>query len=156
MLTQDVEMSLFDHIDSRSSFPPGAILWRPGEKFNERAEQWVQVRIVGIDRSNNDRYQQAFELYDVEVTCYYKTDSKASVFGRLSRLEDSARLLVDSSMRAPAAVIKSASTGEKLALMDFGAANESRQYNQDVSIGGVGVPGVDLSILSTRCTVSSI
>ncbi len=156
MLIQDIEQSLFDHIESRSQFPQGTVLWRPGEKFNERTEQWVQVRIVGVDRSNNDRDSRTFELIDVEVTCYYKTDSKGSVFGRLSRLVDSTRLLIDSSMRAPAAVVKSSQTGQQLGLIDFGGADESRQYNQEISIGGVGVPGVDLSVLSTRCTVSSI
>jgi len=155
MLTEDVEASLFGHIQDRAAFPAGTILWRPGEKFNERTEQWVEVRIVSIDRSNNDRYQEAFELYDVQVTCYYKTDSKASVFGRLSRLVDSVRLLVDSSMRSPAAVIRSSQDGSQAGLIDFGAASESRQYNQDVSIEGVGVPGVDLAVLTTRCTVSS-
>lgn len=155
LATHDVERSLFLHLETRIKLLEiQALLHRPGERFPERTERWVTVRIAEVERPFTSREGEEHEVYVVQSTCYQKTLQKAGLFGSLSELTDEVRLIVDSTVRAPAAPVFNR-RNQQIALLDFGPADETREYGTDVTVEGVAVPGVDVATLTTRCQVSA-
>ena len=156
MLTQDIERSLFEHLEDRADLPEGTIVHRPGERFTERTLLWIAPRLTSVDRQPNgpNRVGETYEVWTLQVSCYVKVLQKAARFLKVSELADQVRLLVDSSLRAPAAPINN-QDGTRVGLMDFGPADEERNYGISVSVEGTAVPGVDAAILTTRVVVSA-
>jgi len=142
-----------DHFEGEASGAKRVAIHWPGERFEERTALWVKPRIAGFERPGDSRRGDEIDVLVLEVTCHVKVEPKGKRSLILSNLVDEARRLVDSSERATAQKILN-EDGLVIGIIDFGPAQETRQYDVGVSIGGVTIPGVDLAVLRTRCLIS--
>ena len=129
---------------------------RPGALFPERTELWIYPRISSFARAQGVRPRRGEEHDQVVliVSCHVKNPPGGREdLEELSKLTDVARAVVDATERAGAAKILD-ETNTTIAIVDFGAANESRSYQESVTVGGISIPGVDSTVLTVVCEIS--
>jgi len=149
--------SWFDaHFEGAKEFANRVAVHKSGTRFEERTKLWVWPRISTVDRTSQPgRYGDEIEVFVLETICYAKVQPKGNKLLILSNLVDEVRRLVDITQQAPGQKILNAKN-EVIGVVAFGPANESRFYDQSVSIGSVTIPGVDFSQLRTRCVISPV
>ena len=132
-----------------------------GERFNERAQGWVQPRLTSFEREGPRDGDS--EVLTITTTIGIKVDPTRKAFGLLSLIVDEVRRAVDATRRPGAMPIVSVAQREDgttlktmVAKLDFRAAQERRTYDQSISIGNVPIPGVDLAVLTTLCLISPV
>ena len=129
---------------------------RPGASFPERTELWIYPRIESFARAQGVRGRRGAEhdRLTLVVSCHVKNPAGGREdLEELSKLTDSVRAVVDSTERAGAAKILD-DTNATIAIVDFGPADEDRSYQENVSVGGISIPGVDSTVLTIACEIS--
>lgn len=121
-----------------------------GEMFDGKDDQWVEPRIVRVERAGSSRPGEENDILTVAVICYQRRGIKGARFATLSTFADAVREVVDSTAGAGAMQVRNEG-GRTLALLIFGNAQESRTFNTTVNVEGVGYSGVDVATLSVRC-----
>ena len=163
MKSEDVERSLYrwfeEEHDAPEGFADAVHVHKPGALFPERFELWIFPRIAGFTRGvgpTRARRGEEHDQLELVVSCHVKNPpgGREDPF-ELSRLVDTVRAVVDASERATAAKVYDVA-GQTIAVMDFGPADETRSYNESVSVGGITVPGVDSAVLTITCELSPV
>lgn len=162
MKSQWVERALYRWFAEEMNKPEGfgdeVHLHRPGALFPDRTERWVFPRIQGFRRAVGVRARRGEEhdQLTLVVSCHVKNPPGGREdLEELSKLVDFARAVVDATERAGAAKILDGENRE-IGIVDFGAASETRAYQQSVLVGGVTIPGVDSSVLTVVCEISPV
>ena len=154
-----VEAALYrwfeEHLEGEAKFAKALQLHKSGTRFEDRSEFIIWPRISSVERPALSRRGDELEIYVIEVNVYAKIQPKGDRLLLLSNLVDEVRRLVDSTERAAAQKIQD-DKERVIGVLDWGPAQESRLYDQAVSIGAVSIPGVDLCQLRTRCVISPV
>jgi len=147
-----VERSTFDHLETVLDLPDRTTFWKPGERFSDRTDAWIEPRILRVDRTRSKPGEE-FEHYTFAFVCYLKTLQKGERFLQLSDLADAVRDAVDYTQAARPVLVRD-DTDEVVAILEWGPASETRRFDQTVSPAGVAIPGVDLVTIAVRCQLT--
>lgn len=143
------------HLEGEERFARGIQLHVTGTRFEERADFIVWPRIASVERRAPSRFAEELDRYVLETNVYVKIQPKGLPPGALSNLVDECRRLVDATQGAPAQIVRNEKEVE-IAKCTFTAAQETRLYDQTVTIGSVSMSGIDLCQLRTVCVISPV
>lgn len=154
MLEYDIEKALLDHLTANVDLDPKFIHY-PGETFSpERRKEWIEPRIVSIERDPNSRSpMEEFAAMDFVVRCFVKVLQKGDRRGELSKLVDKVRAVIDAELRVNAAIIRDEDKAD-IGRIQWGVASTARLYGVNVTIDNVEVTGVDVATIATRAHIT--
>ena len=126
----------------------------PGMVFRVRASWlWVEPRLVAV-RPSESSLRSPIIPVTLRVRCFVKIEAKGyPIPYALSELVDKVRGAIDPRFGCRPIPITNRD-GERVGTLQFGPPDEQRLYNQQMTVRGDNIPGLDVAVLTIPAVLS--